>query len=129
MGGLDYWILIICPLLAIVGHNYSIFTTYRDETGRLRVRGGAGGGTCMGGAFALWPPSVLIILPVSMGILFGLGYASVATMSMAFSAIVVFALRAWSLRPNIKRLAAGNERLVGWRAKRQRKLEQQHNSA
>jgi glycerol-3-phosphate acyltransferase PlsY len=142
------WIIIACPLLAIVGHNWSIFTIERNEAGRIHLKGGAGGGPTMGGAFALWPGSVLIILPVSMGILFGLGYASVATLSMAFSAIIVFALRAWlgegswifvfygifaqiiliwSLRPNIKRLAKGDERLVGWRAKRQSRARQQHN--
>ena len=29
-----------------------------------------------------------------------------------------FALQLWALRPNIKRLLNGTERLVGWRAKR-----------
>jgi glycerol-3-phosphate acyltransferase PlsY len=145
--GASDWVVVACPLMAIIGHNYSVFLAERDESGRLQVKGGAGGATCLGGAFGLWPWSILIILPVSLGILFGLGYASVATMSMAFMAIVVFAVRAWlgyspwiyvlygvlaelilmwALRPNIKRLSLGTERLVGWRAKRQKTTQQNH---
>jgi glycerol-3-phosphate acyltransferase PlsY len=145
------WVAIACPLLAILGHNYSIFLAERDANGRLQLKGGAGGATCMGGAFALWPPSLLIIGPVSMGILFGLGYASVATMSMAFSAIIIFAVRAllgvsppiyvlygvfaelllmWALRPNIKRLAQGTERVleVSLHAKLRKRTRQQHHA-
>jgi len=147
--GVQPWVVVACPLMAILGHNYSIFLAERDAQGHLRLRGGAGGATCMGGAFGLWPWSILIIGPVSMAMLFGLGYASVATMSMAFTAIIVFAVLAWlkitppvyvlygvialiilmwSLRPNIKRLAQGKERVVGWRAKRQQqKAAQQQN--
>jgi glycerol-3-phosphate acyltransferase PlsY len=145
--GASDWVVIACPLMAIIGHNYSVFLAERDETGQLKVKGGAGGATCLGGAFGLWPFSILIILPVSLGILFGLGYASVATMSMAFMAIVVFGVRAWlgyspwvyvlygvlaevilmwALRPNIKRLSLGTERLVGWRAKRQKTAQHNH---
>jgi acyl phosphate:glycerol-3-phosphate acyltransferase len=148
--GVSDWVVIVCPLLAILGHNYSIFLIERDQEGRPHFKGGAGGATCMGGAFGLWPASVLIILPFSMVVLFGLGYASVATMSMAGAAIIVFALRAWlgygpwiyvfygvfaeiilmwALRPNIRRLALGTERLVGWRAKRQQGTTRQQNHA
>jgi glycerol-3-phosphate acyltransferase PlsY len=147
--GASDWLVVACPLIAILGHNYSIFLAERDENGKLHLKGGAGGATCMGGAFGLWPWSLLIIGPVSMAILFGLGYASVATMSMAFTAIIVFAVRAylgyspwiyvlygvfsllilmWSLRPNIKRLIQGNERLIGWRAKRQKAPPQQNHA-
>jgi hypothetical protein len=34
----------------------------------------------------------------------------------------------WSLRPNIKRLIQGNERLIGWRAKRQKAPPQQNHA-
>jgi glycerol-3-phosphate acyltransferase PlsY len=72
--------------------------------------------------------------------LFG-GYASITTMSVALISTLVFAYRAWlglnpwqyalygllaflalawSLKPNIKRLIEGNERLVGLRAKKQK---------
>ena len=72
-------------------------------------------------------------------ILFGVGYASLTTISIPFIAIIVFSIRAykglspvvyvmygvlaelillWALRPNIKRLLNGTERVIGWRAKK-----------
>jgi acyl phosphate:glycerol-3-phosphate acyltransferase len=139
------WIEVLAPIAAILGHNYSIFLIERNEKGRFRLRGGAGGATTVGGAAGLWLPSALIIIPISVGILFGIGYASVATMSMAGLAILVFAYRAWAglspwqyilygvlaeiilviaLRPNIVRLMNGTERLVGWRARRKNKKDE-----
>jgi glycerol-3-phosphate acyltransferase PlsY len=138
------WLEVICPVLAILGHNYSIFLRERDENGRLRLRGGAGGASTFGGAFGLWPPSALIILPIALFILFGVGYASLATLSTALLAILIFAYRAWigaspwqyilygvlteilliwALRPNIRRLLKGNERVIGWRARRRKARE------
>ena len=122
----------LAGLGAILGHNYSIF---------LKFKGGAGGAPCVGGAIGLWWPSVFIILPLGVGVLFGVGYASLATLSAALGATALFAYRyyahapgaewefilyglgsfillAWALRPNIKRLIRGEERAVGWRAKR-----------
>ena len=121
----------LAGLCAILGHNYSIF---------LRFKGGAGGAPCVGAAMGLWPWSIFIVLPVGVGLLFGLGYASIATLSVsvvitalfAYRAYVVhtappefilygigsFLLLAWALRPNIRRLLRGEERLIGWRAKR-----------
>ena len=133
------WLEVLAPLAAIAGHNHSIFLPERDENGRLHFRGGAGGATSVGGAFGLWPPSILIILPIGLLIYFGVGYASVTTMSAALIAMLIFLIRAglglspwqyilygvvaeamlvWALRPNIKRLMSGTERLHGWRAKR-----------
>jgi glycerol-3-phosphate acyltransferase PlsY len=133
------WLHVFAPLLAILGHNYSIFLPERTPEGRLRLRGGAGGTPAMGGALGLWEPSFLILFPAGLLILFGLGYASVATMSLGAMVIVIFAVRAamglspWeyiiygvlaeitilvALRSNIHRLLQGTERLVGWRAKR-----------
>lgn len=135
------WLEVLAPVLAIVGHNYSIFLVERGENGGIRLRGGAGGAPTTGGAFALWPPVLLFILPVAALIFYFVGYASVTTMSVALIAIVVFAYRAWvgaspwayvfyglaaelvliwALRPNIRRLFEGNERLVGFRAKRRK---------
>jgi acyl phosphate:glycerol-3-phosphate acyltransferase len=140
------WLHVLAPLAAILGHNYSIFLLGRDENGRLRIKGGAGGAPCVGGSVGLWAPSMLIILPAGAAILFGLGYASIATMSVAFLSTLVFAylaligvspwqyslygmaalaLLAWSLRPNIKRLIEGKERLIGWRARRKQKRQEQ----
>ncbi|MEW5873009.1 MAG: glycerol-3-phosphate acyltransferase [Chloroflexota bacterium] len=131
------WLEVFAPLMAILGHNYSIFLHERDERGRLRLRGGAGGAPSTGGALGLWAPSILFVLPVGVFVLFGVGYASLATMSAALTAAVVFAYRAWigaspweyifygilaevlliwALRPNIRRLLSGTERVVGIRA-------------
>lgn len=133
------WMEVFSPLLAVVGHNYSIFLIERSENGKVRLRGGAGGAPFVGGAFGIWPPSLLIIPPIGALILYFIGYASVTTMSTALIAAVIFAARAiwfnapwqyvfygilgealliWALRPNIRRLIRGNERLVGRRAKR-----------
>ncbi len=133
------WMEVFSPIFAIIGHNYSIFLMERSADGKLRLRGGAGGAPFVGGAFGIWPPSLFIILPIGALILYFIGYASVTTMSTALVALIVFAIRAiwfdapwqyifygvlgellliWALRPNIRRLLDGNERLVGRRAKR-----------
>jgi acyl phosphate:glycerol-3-phosphate acyltransferase len=133
------WLHILAPLAVILGHNYSIFLLQREENGSLRLRGGAGGAPCVGGSVGLWAPSFLIIVPLAAVILFGIGYASVATMSVALLSSILFTILAlagltpWqyalygifaevllvlSLLPNIRRLVAGRERLIGWRAQR-----------
>ncbi len=142
------WLHVFAPIFAILGHNYSIFLPEFDENKRFKgLRGGAGGAPSVGGAFGLWPWSLAIILPLGVVVFFTLGYASVTTMSVAFFAIIVFAVRAingfpwvdvlygvlaeiiliWALRPNIKSLLDGNERVVkfslhGWlKARREAK--------
>jgi acyl phosphate:glycerol-3-phosphate acyltransferase len=138
-----YLVHVLAPFLAVLGHNYSIFLAERNEKGKLRLRGGAGGAPTAGGAMGLWFPTILVILPIGGGILYFAGYASVATMSAPLVAMVVFAYRAWigsspweyvlygvlteilliiALRPNISRLLNGTERVVGLRARR-KKLE------
>jgi glycerol-3-phosphate acyltransferase PlsY len=125
---------ILAPVAAILGHNYSVFLPDFDENHHFKgLRGGAGGAPSVGGAFGLWPLSLAIILPVGVIVFFTFGYASVTTMSVALIAIIVFAVRAangfpwtdvlygilaeillvWALRPNIKNLLAGKERVVG----------------
>jgi glycerol-3-phosphate acyltransferase PlsY len=132
------WLKVFAPLMVIIGHNYSIFLVERKE-GRIRFGGGAGGAPCLGGSVGLWWPSLLVIFPLGFFILFGIGYASVATMSVALVSSLTFLVLAvfyqfpwefiaygllaelllvWALRPNIKRLLNGTERVVGWRAKR-----------
>ena len=132
---------VLAPVAAIIGHNYSIFVPVRNEQGRIvRLRGGAGGAPAVGGAFGLWGPSILIIFPLGALVFFTLGIASITTMSVAFFAIIIFAVRAWlgfapwadvlygvlaellliwALRPNLQKLFAGKERIVkqslhGW---------------
>jgi glycerol-3-phosphate acyltransferase PlsY len=130
---------VMAALMVIIGHNYSIFLLEKNENGKYRLRGGAGGATCLGGAVALWPFSWMFILPGALFVFLFIGYASAATMSIAFFSILLFAYRAligvgpwlyvvygivaelillWALRPNLKRLRDGNERPVGLRAAR-----------
>ncbi len=139
------WLEILAPIMAILGHNYSVFLPIYENGRLVRFSGGAGGAPSLGGAFGLWWPSILIIFPLGFFIFFGIGYASVTTMSVAFLAIIIFTIRfftagspwqyivfgvaaelllMWSLRPNIKRLLAGTERMHGWRAKHKEKQEQ-----
>ncbi|MBK9208809.1 MAG: glycerol-3-phosphate acyltransferase [Anaerolineales bacterium] len=145
----SHWAHVVAPLAAIIGHNYSIFLPQRDENGKIiGLTGGAGGAPSVGGAMGLWPGSILIILPLGMLTFFTLGIASVTTMAVALFAIIIFAVRAsqglmpwmdvwygvgaeillmWALRPNLKKLFEGNERVVkyslnGWlRARKEKK--------
>jgi glycerol-3-phosphate acyltransferase PlsY len=135
------WVDVLAPFLSIIGHNYSAFLIERGPDGRLRFRGGAGGAPCLGGSIGLWLPSLFVIVPLGGLIYYFGGYASITTISVALLSTIVFAYRAWlglnpwqyaiygllafialswSLKPNIKRLIAGNERLVGFRAKLQK---------
>jgi len=138
------WIHILAPLAAILGHNYSIFLLERTEKGRIRLRGGAGGAPCAGGAFGLWPWSLAIIIPLGFVIFFGVGYASVTTMSVALIALLIFLVRAWlglapwqyvlygllaeglllwALRPNLQALRERRERFHGWRPWKKQKTQ------
>jgi len=126
-------------IMSVVGHNWSVF---------LGWRGGAGTGPNVGWAAAIWLPVVPIAIVVVLGTILILGFASVASLAMAaiipisFAAlyflgvapyevtpayiaggIIAASIVVWSLRPNIKRLVAGNERIVGPRARRIRKRE------
>jgi glycerol-3-phosphate acyltransferase PlsY len=140
---------VIAPLAAIIGHNYSIFLPKRDENGKfIGLSGGAGGAPSVGGAMGLWSGSILFILPLGVLAFFSIGIASITTMAVALFAAIIFAVRAsmfggpwidvwygigaeillvWALRPNIKKLFEGNERVVkyslnGWlRARREKK--------
>ena len=109
------WMEVLAPIAVIVGHNYSIFLLEWDERGRL------------------------FLIPAGILIYFGVGYASVATMSIGVFAMLLFAVRAglglsswiyvvygllaevlllWALRPNIQNLLNGAERGIGWGARR-----------
>ena len=132
----NHWVHVLAPIAAIMGHNYSVFLLERHTDNRLRFRGGAGGGPAAGGAVGLWWPSALILLPAALLVFFGIGYASVTTMSVALISTAIFAVRyamglgpmadmfygvialvllVWALRPNIRALIEGRERFHGWR--------------
>ena len=136
------------PVFAILGHNYSFFLLERDANGKLKFRGGAGGAPALGGAVGLWLPMFPIAFGIGALIWFTVGIASLTTMAIGVVVIIIFGVRAslglqdpidisygvvaellliWALRPNIKKLLAGNERVIntslhGWlRARREAK--------
>lgn len=128
------WVLITAGVFAVIGHNWSVFIAFR---------GGAGTGPNVGWAGAIWWPMMPIAALVMSVMMVGVGMASVASLTMAaiipisfialyfagvpgfdhtvaymVGGILSFCVVTWSLRPNIKRLIAGNERVVGPRAKK-----------
>jgi glycerol-3-phosphate acyltransferase PlsY len=131
---------VLAPIAAILGHNYSLFMISRDDDGKLRFHGGAGGAPALGGAMGLWPWMFPIVFAAGAIVWFTLGIASVTTMIIGLVVTIVFAVQIqqgyqnpiyiwygilaellliWALRPNIKKLFAGQERVVkfslnGW---------------
>ena len=128
------WLLITAGIMSVVGHNWSVF---------IKFKGGAGTGPNIGWATAIWWPMFPIGLVVMIVLLLGVGMASVASLAMAIIVPLVFvvlylmgyasfdvtpaywiggliaaAVITWALRPNIKRIINGTERLVGPRARR-----------
>ena len=148
----NHLVHILAPLAAILGHNYSLFLIRRDETGKLRFHGGAGGAPALGGAMGLWLPIFPIVLAAGALIWFTVGIASLTTMAIGLVVTIVFAIYSgqgllepvniwygviaelfliWALRPNIKKLLTGKERVVkfslnGWlRARKETQAESQ----
>jgi len=134
------WVPAAAGVMAVLGHNHSIFLIDRSE-GRLRLRGGAGGATAVGCGIALSPSLAWVVVVVPF-LLFGIGYASVTTLTVGALMTVTLAIQAnaglvpWSyvafglgaeglmllaLRPNLDRLRRGEERVVGLRARAQRR--------
>jgi len=134
------WLSITAGTFSVIGHNWSVF---------LKWRGGPGTGPNVGWATAVWPPMLPIAALVMILMLLGVGMASVASITMGavipimfiilyFSGVPIYSetmaymvgglttlsIVVWALRPNIKRLIAGNERVVGPRAKRIQKKEE-----
>lgn len=143
---------VLAPIGAILGHNYSLFLISREADGKLRFHGGAGGAPALGGAMGLWPWMFPIVFGAGAIIWFSIGIASLTTMAIGLVVIIVFAIRVslglqepidiwygilaeilllWALRPNIKKLLAGQERVVkfslnGWlRARKEAQAESQ----
>ena len=141
---------VLAPVFAILGHNYSVFLIEHDAQGKIKFRGGAGGAPALGGAVGLWLPMFPIAFGIGALIWFTVGIASLTTMAIGVVVIIIFAIRAslglqvpvdiwygvlaefllvWALRPNIKKLFAGNERVIsmslnGWLRARKEKKEQ-----
>lgn len=134
------WIHVLAPLAAILGHNYSLFLITRDENGKIRFHGGAGGAPALGGAIGLWPGIFPYVVIGGALVWATTGIASLTTISIGLIVIIVFALNIskgiqpqidiwygilaeglllWALRPNLKKLFTGRERVVkyslnGW---------------
>ena len=140
------WVEAAAGVLAVVGHNYSIFLIELVSK-KFRFRGGAGGGSTIGAATIMWSPIAAIVIPVGFLLLIGIGYASVSTMAIGLLTTIIFLVRAingqgpwayvvfgiltealliWGLRPNIDRLKQGTERLIGWRARQKRRANPSH---
>jgi glycerol-3-phosphate acyltransferase PlsY len=125
---------VLAGLTAVVGHNWSVY---------LGFKGGAGTAPNIGAAIAFWPVAGLYLAPMVPLGLYLIGYASVTSLIIAGMVLVTFVVRAalqadpnwwyvayavaatvavvWALRPNIKRLREGTERLVGLRARAARR--------
>ncbi|MFN2137154.1 MAG: glycerol-3-phosphate acyltransferase [Candidatus Promineifilaceae bacterium] len=125
------WISAAAGALAVIGHNWSVF---------LKFGGGAGTGPNVGWVSAIWLPMLLITFAAGAPTLYFTGMASVASLAVAAVIPVAFGIRyfagydqtpayfvgglltaaivTFSLRPNIKRILAGEERVVGPAAKR-----------
>ncbi len=136
----NHIIHVLAPVAAILGHNYSVFLISRDEDGKVRFHGGAGGAPALGGSVGLWIWSLPILFGLGALVFFTVGIASITTISVGLFVILLFSIRAsmgfmpwvdvlygvlaellllWALRPNIRKLLAGNERVVkyslhGW---------------
>lgn len=130
------WAETAAGVMAVIGHNWSLF---------LKFGGGAGTGPNVGWAMAVWWPVAIITCIVGGVLLIGVGMASVASLAVAALIPIIFAFRyftgvdstaaymvgglitaaivTWALRPNIRRIIAGEERLVGPAAKRREKKE------
>lgn len=127
----------LAGVMAVIGHNHSVFLSWG---------GGVGTGPNVGVAAGFWFPALVILAPLVPVLLVATGYASVTSLAIAALVPVLFAVRAlvvkapweyaaygvlagtvvvWALRPNIARLKAGTERLVGPRAKAATKRKQQ----
>ena len=130
------WLVAAAGVMSVAGHNWSVFIGWK---------GGAGTGPNVGWAMAVWWPVAIITCIVGGVLLISVGMASVASLAVAALIPIIFAVRyftgadptaahmvgglitaaivTWALRPNISRIIAGEERLVGPAAKRREKKE------
>jgi len=138
------WALALAGVMSVIGHNWSVFMGWR---------GGAGTGPNVGWGTALWWPMLPIAVVVMSGMLLGIGMASVASLTMGaliaivffvlyvagvspfdttlaymVGGLVAFAIVAWALRPNIRRLLNGTERVVGPRARKLKQMRETQKS-
>jgi glycerol-3-phosphate acyltransferase PlsY len=131
---------VVTGFMSVVGHNWSVF---------LGWGGGAGTGPNVGWAAAIWWPVAPVAAIVVAGLLWIVGMASVASLAMAaviplsflglylagvnpydhtlayiIGGTISASIVAYALRPNIQRLLEGKERIVGPRARRLQKQQE-----
>lgn len=126
MASSSKYVAILCGIMAVVGHVFSVF---------VRFRGGKGVATASGVMLGLTPWAVLVSLAIWLIVVRASGYVSLGSMAGA----IVLPLAAWLLHPsqrdiiwiqilvalaiiwlhraNIRRLLAGTENRFGRRAK------------
>ena len=122
--GLSDWMLGGVALMAVLGHNYSVF---------LRFRGGKGVATSYGTLLFLDPALALWTFPIGLSVILLTRYVSAGSMTGGVAAFVlslalgrplwevatVFLMALlifWTHRENLKRLQEGTERRLGGRA-------------
>lgn len=148
------WMFACAGMLAVLGHIKSAFLVETRPNGRIRFRGGAGGLTSLGVVVGIWSPIIFFAGLPALILYLTLGYASVATFSINLFATLAFILMrlfglqpcSWwyvlygifglvivfyALRPNLKRLRAGTERVMKFslNAALRKKAEQAGNQA
>lgn len=121
LAGLDDMGLAIVAMLAVVGHDYSIF---------LRFRGGKGVATTLGAALALAPWTAVLAMVGWLLVMYLSRYSSLASLTAlallpillavtlqpapyVVAGVLLFALGVWKHRANIVRLATGRESRFG----------------
>jgi glycerol-3-phosphate acyltransferase PlsY len=127
------WIMALAGVASVIGHNWSLY---------IGFRGGAGTTPNIGWAVAVWWPIFPIGIVILLGLFWLTGMASVVSLSIGVLLPLIFGIRyllgydpsvaylvgslitcalvTWSLRPNIQRILAGNERVVGPAATRRK---------
>jgi acyl phosphate:glycerol-3-phosphate acyltransferase len=121
LAGLDDTGLAVVAMLAVVGHDYSIF---------LRFRGGKGVATTLGAALALAPWVAVLAMVGWVLVMYLSRYSSLASLTTlvllpillavtmqpapyVVAGVLLFALGVWKHRANIVRLATGRESRFG----------------
>lgn len=117
LAGLDHSSLALIAIVAVLGHDFSLF---------LRLRGGKGVATTLGAALALAPPAAVGAMLGWLVFMYVFRYSSLASLSSLGLLLIFLAITAqpiqyvaaglfllvlglWKHRDNIDRLAAGKE--------------------
>ncbi len=129
------WMQALGGFLSVLGHVYSVYIVEKRRDGKYYFRGGAGGITSIGAAMGLWWPIIFFIGIPALLVYLTIGYASIATITLNVCSVIVFttmvlfdiAPNSWwfvlygvacltlvliALRPNLKRLRRGEERVM-----------------